>query len=497
MRQLYKRAAFLSLIFVSAVFTLSAAKNDKNEGQISVERRQYSVDKDKVVMDFTIILDEVKIPSNSQLRLIPVLRSKDKSLELTPVIVNGKTRTKLNRRAQTLKGISPDKAYQTIDAASKTVNAQIPYRASIPYEEWHQDALLFLVQDRCGCGGVGEDYTSTLIADGLNLPTFINDMAPNVAFIVPPVEDPKKRDQSGFAYLDFKVDKWDILPDLFNNSAELAKIEKSLQYVNEEPTAVISAISITAYASPEGEYEHNVMLSNKRAEALANYVKRTYNIASGLITWKGKGENWDGLEEMILADNQIENKEGVLKIIRNVDIFKGREKKLMELSGGRPYNYMLKKHFPYLRRSHYKIDYTVPAFTVEKGKELLQTKPEMLSLNEMYLIAITYPKGSPEFNNVFVTALKSFPNDKIANLNAASAEILIGNYDEAKNILQNYKNEPDAWNNLGVVYMHENNFQEAEVYLKKAYDNGDGSAEDNLQTLERLKKKYNEFLKHN
>jgi hypothetical protein len=46
-----------------------------------------------------------------------------------------------------------------------------------------------------------------------------------------------------------------------------------------------------------------------------------------------------------------------------------------------------------------------------------------LSLNEIYLVALTYKNGSPEFIELFETAVSVFPDDKIANLNAASAAL--------------------------------------------------------------------------
>jgi hypothetical protein len=38
----------------------------------------------------------------------------------------------------------------------------------------------------------------------------------------------------------------------------------------------------------------------------------------------------------------------------------------------------------------------------------------------MYLVAQTYEPGSPEFNEVFDIAVRLFPDDETANLNAAS-----------------------------------------------------------------------------
>ena len=76
-----------------------------------------------------------------------------------------------------------------------------------------------------------------------------------------------------------------------------------------------------------------------------------------------------------------------------------------------------------LRRTDYTLEYDVKAFNLEEARRVINTRPQKLSLQEMYMVANSYPKGSEEYNNVFDTAVKMFPEDKLANLNAALAAI--------------------------------------------------------------------------
>ena len=46
-------------------------------------------------------------------------------------------------------------------------------------------------------------------------------------------------------------------------------------------------------------------------------------------------------------------------IVRNVGVYEGRERMLMELSGGVPYRRLLVLGFPQLRRIECSIDYTI------------------------------------------------------------------------------------------------------------------------------------------
>ena len=81
---------------------------------------------------------------------------------------------------------------------------------------------------------------------------------------------------------------------------------------------------------------------------------------------------------------------------------------------------MLKEIYPGLRKVNCKIDYTVVNFDVEQGRIIIRENPKYLSLNEMYQVANSYPKGSKDFVDVFDIAVRMYPTDAVANLNAAS-----------------------------------------------------------------------------
>ena len=61
----------------------------------------------------------------------------------------------------------------------------------------------------------------------------------------------------------------------------------------------------------------------------------------------------------------------------------------------------------------------VRPFTVEQAKQVFQSNPKNLSIEEMFRIARTYPAGSPEYNKIFMTAVLLNPEHPVANLNAA------------------------------------------------------------------------------
>jgi tetratricopeptide (TPR) repeat protein len=476
-------------------FLTSSGVYSQNKIQvIDVQNKQIQISKGNVIINFDILLNGVDVSTNNQLTLTPIIRATGtkRQLRLPAVIVNGKKRNNLYNRSLRLNGLTADPTvHSVLLAKQKGVLGTFSYTRTIPFEPWMKEASVYLAGDLCGCAGSEKGRFEKLIAESIALPepaVFDYAYTPVVDFVVPPREKIKERAESGEAYLVFEQSKWDIIPELFDNKAELAKIEESLDYVEEESTAVITKISIKAYASPEGTYDENLVLSKERSKALLNYVQKNHNLSPGIEVFsEGYGEDWDRLVELIKNDPKVEHKEQILQIINTVGIFDGREKQLMELAGGRPYLYMLDKLFPRLRRSDYKIEYTVPVFSIEKGKQLLETKPEMVGLQEMYLIANTYEKGSPEFNEVFDIAGKVYPNDVNAIVNAAAVAILENNTEYAGKILKKYKDEPAAWNNLGIVYMNEHRVTEAEDCFKKAISQGSEEAKQNLEILAGLK----------
>ena len=159
----------------------------------------------------------------------------------------------------------------------------------------------------------------------------------------------------------------------------------------------VKRLDIIGYASPEGTLAANKRLSEGRAMALRNYLAARYDFPRNQYYIIFGGENWDGLVEA-LDTFEMDYKEEVLDIITNVPIEKGRETKLMQLRGGVPYRLMLKELFPSLRVAICKVSYDVRNFNLEEAKEVIKKRPQNLSLNEMFMVANTYPKGSQELS---------------------------------------------------------------------------------------------------
>ena len=220
-----------------------------------------------------------------------------------------------------------------------------------------------------------------------------------------------------------------------------------------------------------------MQLSERRTEALKNHIQSIFGLTGVPITARGEGEDWHVLDSLVAASN-LPEKYLALEIIRGSDDYDTREARLRALEGGNVYRQIYADFYPQLRRSDYRISYTVIPFSVEKGKEVLRTRPGDLSLNEMFLIAGTYPEGSAEFAEVFVTAAQIFPTNCVANLNAAASALMRNDTASAARYLNVVKetNRGAEWlNNMGVLAWKVGERQQAAEYFTAAGASGESN----------------------
>ena len=144
---------------------------------------------------------------------------------------------------------------------------------------------------------------------------------------------------------------------------------------------------------------------------------------------------------------------------------------------------MLQDCYPALRRTDYTVDYTIRGFNVEEAKEVIKTRPQNLSLQEMFAVAQTYQPGSEEFNHVFDVAVRMYPDDPTANLNAANALLERKEAEQALRYLEKAGNSPQADNARGVALILLERYDEALPCLQRAAQAGIREAEENLKYI--------------
>ena len=187
------------------------------------------------------------------------------------------------------------------------------------------------------------------------------------------------------------------------------------------------------------------------------------------------------------------NKDQIISIIDTYSSDVQRKAQLKALEGGKTYSYLLQEFYPPLRRNEMTVGYTVRAFELEEALVIYRTKPAQLSIEEFFRVANTFNKGSEEFLEVFLTAHKYFPNDAVANLNAAAAylnsDMPSASQDALKQVEAMLQKAPkdavETLNNKAIALFYKGDVAGAKALFTAAMKRGSKSAAFNLEELEK------------
>ena len=474
------------------------------QGSVTVQVNELAQRGDSLYVDMAVTTEGRNVPSRMSADFTPVLVSSERSLALPAVSLMGRNSYRNHRRALALMSAKERGAYEK-SAPYYVVpdykgDSRMDYRLALPYEAWMSSAKLTLQRIDCGCGKSSVTDVR-LLAGKVSLEEVIvierYRIEPHLAYIRPEAEAVKSRAEQGESFLDFAVGKTAVNPEFGRNAAELEKIRRMIDLVQDDKDLTIKRIVIVGYASPEGSLAMNERLSEGRAKALRDYLQSRYPAIPGsLYSIRFGGENWDDLVKAVQTSD-MPDKQAVLDIIDRYSIIGGREAKLMALKGGTPWRYMLREMFPSLRKVTVTVDYDVRNFDAEEAKAVVKTRPQNLSLNELYLVANTYEPGSEDFNSLFETAVRLYPESVTATVNAAVAALERRDFVGAERYLRSVKSPdriPECDNAWGLLLMlRDQDYDRAAPYFEAARAAGLEAAQQNLDEIDRLRRNLDEI----
>ena len=424
-------------------------------------------------MDFT----SLDVASNRMVVFTPMLVNGNDSLELSSVGIYGRRRyyNHLRNDMELISGANgiSYRASQTPD--------NISYNVVVPYQKWMNGAYLVMQRFEYGCCNkvLNEQYSQ--------LGVFKEKcFAPQYLYLRPVPELEKTRSLSGSAYIDFLVNRIDIVPSFRNNQVELDKIIATIDSVRNDSDITLNAISIKGFASPEGAYEKNENLAKNRTEALKLYVQKLYDFAPDFIETSYEAEDWATLRAFVSA-SELPNKKQILSLIdgeREPD----NKEWMIKTTYADDYKVMYEQCYPDLRRSDYKVEYTIRQYkNVDEIKKIFAESPQKLSLEEFYILAQQYDDNSRELNDVFETAVRMYPNDSVANLNAAISEMQNGDYRSAEPHLKKAGNSPEAIYARGIHAAFVKDYDRAIELLQQALGQGVEAAANAIEQINEIK----------
>lgn len=469
----FKVAAVLLMATAASGAEFSAAADNGLDSRVRalvVERTQ-----NKLLVSMQLDFSDLKLKSDREITYIPVLSFGDSVCELPQLTVAGRSRYIQHQRhdskAELERVFRPGKLME--------------YSEIIPYKKWMETATLSLVEDECKCGinSISNNRSDLAVLDFRE-----RIFAPAYAFITPQVEKQKSREVQGSAYIDFPVNRAEIRADYRRNPAELQKIRNTIDVLRNDDDINIVAVSFQGFASPEGKYSLNENLARKRTESLARYVGELYTFPASIIKSSWTAEDWDGLRKYV-ESSDMENRDAILDIINMAGLDPDKRELKIKKSYPAQYKYLLENVYPGLRHSDYAVKYVVRSYAdVDEIAKVLKTAPQKLSLHEMYILAQSLDPASDDYKEVFEVAVRMFPDDPVANLNAANIALRRNELNAAEAYLVKAQNSPEKTYAYGVLAAKRGQYDNAMQLLNQALSEGCSQAQDAINQLEEVKR---------
>ena len=466
-------SAFLGIVVVTEAQTGTDTRKEDIVDDVSVENLRIERNGKYITIDMLLDLSGLDVDNNRAVLLTPWLVNGNDSLDLQAVGIYGRRRYYFYiRNGESMLSGKDEKSYKVSEKPNT-----IEYHNMVPYAEWMNGCVLLLRRSDYGC-------CHTLLAEqngtlGRHTEAFF----PELVYVHPQGQSEKRDSLEGSAFIDFPVDQTVIYPNYRHNAAELEKIQSSIDSVRSDADITITSVWLKGYASPESPYAHNKELAIGRTAALKKHIQQLYQFEGDVIITDHEPEDWAGLRRYVERSN-LEHR---TEIIALIDSDLKPDAKELKIKHDYPaeYRFLLQNCYPALRRTDYRISYTIRSYSdVEEIKRIMRERPQKLSLNEFYLAAQEYEPGTDEFAEVFETAVRMFPDDSIANLNAANAAMRRDDLTGAKRYLAKAGNSPETVYARGALAIRQKDYDNARRYLNEAKSLGLEQAGTTLEQLE-------------
>lgn len=444
---------------------------------VSIEKFNMNREGRYLTVKMNLDLNKLDVDANRAVLLTPRLVNEADSLDLPSIGIYGRRRYYYYVR-NGIGSISGEN--ETVYRVSDKPD-NVAYSNLAEYEEWMDGATLTFHRSDWGCcHEILTEYEGIL---GRHHEAFF----PELIFVQPKVEIMKSRSLSGSAYIDFPVNQIVIYPDYRRNTVELGKIRATIDSIRNDKDAIITSVWLKGFASPESPYKHNTELAIGRTAALKKHIGQLYHFADNIIQTDYEPEDWAGLRRYV-EQSDIKHRTEILALIDS-DMEPDAKEAKIKRAYPKEYRFILQNFYPSLRHTDYRIDYNIRMFSeMEEIKRIMAEQPQKLSLNEFYLVAGKYEPGTDEFTDVFQTAVRMFPNDETANLNAANAAIRRDDFETARKYLDKAGDSPEAVYARGALAVRERDFDTACRYLSKAKEMGLEKADRTLDELTKRQK---------
>lgn len=255
------------------------------------------------------------------------------------------------------------------------------------------------------------------------------------------------------------------------NSVSVKDFVKTLREIKADQKGFqLDNIEVSAYASPEGKFDFNKKLAEKRGGTSSAYVKKSLkkNKLETDVDTRYTAEDWDGFQKLVAASN-IQDKEVIIRVLSMYEDPEQRETQIRSLSAA--FNELANEILPELRRARLTINYNIIGRSDDEIEEQLKNDASKLSIEEL-LYAATLTDDAAKKEDIYKKTVQLYPNDYRAYNNLAELALKSGNTTAAKQYLaqalQHNAKSSEANANMALLSLVEGNTEAAEQALGKA-----------------------------
>lgn len=290
-------------------------------------------------------------------------------------------------------------------------------------------------------------------------------------------------EQKQIANVNFLIQQAELRKsELKNNSVK--EFVKMLNEINNDRERLnLNNIEVSAYASPDGGFQLNDKLANKRQQNSEKFVGQQLKLAKmkADVDANYTAQDWDGFQELVKASN-LQDKDVILRVLSMYKDPEEREAQIKNMSAA--FRELADGILPQLRRARMTINYELIGRSDAQIEEQLKTDAKQLSIEEI-LYSATLTNDNAEKATRYTKATEVYPNDARAYNNLATLAYANGDYSKAKDYLNKALSvdgkSAEAKANLGMIALQNGDVKGAEALISQAAGaNGLGEALGNL-----------------
>ncbi len=251
-------------------------------------------------------------------------------------------------------------------------------------------------------------------------------------------------------------------------SEQIKEFQEFLKEAQENERKTIVSNDIIAYASPDGEFDFNTKLSEKRAKsaetAFVKVISKKAKVKDIPVNVSQISEDWEGFQELVQASD-IKDKELILRVLSMYSDPAVREREIKNMSA--VYKTLSDEVLPALRRARFIANVEYKNWTDEELTQIINENMSQLDEEALLYGATLFDKDAAKAE-IYKAAATKFNSSRAYN-NLAALSLKAKKTAEAKGYLAKVSDKNAIYyNNMAVAAMQEENFDAAAENLAKA-----------------------------